>query len=439
MRKQIIPVILLFLSLTEIVSLFFFALQDTENRQDMILINEAVQSIQNSWNTLEMYEDKTGLDYVVLNQKGTVVFRTKSGLNESIHSAVLHGDTILDLYTGDLVIGKILLNNRSLLIFQSQKRSLICILSLLIFLQDGLCIGYTFYLNRTIIHPFQKLKGFAERIADGNLDIPLAMDRQNLFGAFTESFDLMRSELKKAQKAEAKANADKKELVAKLSHDIKTPVASIKAASEVGAALTAEERTRENYLRIIQKADQINTLIHNLFSATLEELKQLSVTPEDLESKELNRLLENADYLHRSRIPVIPDCLFYADRLRLQQVLDNLFSNSYKYADTEILLSVSKDKQHLFIQMEDYGGGVPVEELPLLKEKFKRGSHTEHTEGAGLGLYISDHFMKEMQGELILQNGIHGLRVTVVLSLSGFSTADISKTKHDSYLLKNHT
>ena len=154
MRKQIIPVILLFLSLTEIVSLFFFALQDTENRQDMILINEAVQSIQNSWNTLEMYEDKTGLDYVVLNQKGTVVFRTKSGLNESIHSAVLHGDTILDLYTGDLVIGKILLNNRSLLIFQSQKRSLICILSLLIFLQDGLCIGYTFYLNRTIIHPF---------------------------------------------------------------------------------------------------------------------------------------------------------------------------------------------------------------------------------------------------------------------------------------------
>ena len=73
MRKQIIPVILLFLSLTEIVSLFFFALQDTENRQDMILINEAVQSIQNSWNTLEMYEDKTGLDYVVLNQKGTVV------------------------------------------------------------------------------------------------------------------------------------------------------------------------------------------------------------------------------------------------------------------------------------------------------------------------------------------------------------------------------
>lgn len=97
----------------------------------------------------------------------------------------------------------------------------------------------------------------------GNLDLPLEMDRQNLFGAFTESFDLMRSELKKARLAEAKANAEKKELVAKLSHDIKTPVASIKAAAEVGLALSETERMKENYTQIIRKADQINGLITN--------------------------------------------------------------------------------------------------------------------------------------------------------------------------------
>ena len=106
-----------------------------------------------------------------------------------------------------------------------------------LFLQCGICAGYFFYIHHVVIRPFWKLKKFAERVADGNLDIPLEMDRKNLFGAFTESFDIMRSELKKARIAEARANAGKKELVAKLSHDIKTPVASIKAASEVGSEI----------------------------------------------------------------------------------------------------------------------------------------------------------------------------------------------------------
>ena len=57
-------------------------------------------------------------------------------------------------------------------------------------------------------------------------------------------------------------------------------------------------------------------------------------------------------------------------------------------------------------------------ELPLLKEKFKRGSNTEDIEGAGLGLYISDFCMKKMGGRLDLENGRTGLRVTVRIAFS---------------------
>ena len=130
-------------------------------------------------------------------------------------------------------------------------------------------------------------------------------------------------------------------------------------------------------------------------------------------------MLENADYLHCATIPDIPECLVYADGLRLQQVFDNIFANSYKYAKTEITVTSQKADNSIVIDIEDYGGGVPVEELPVLKEKFKRGSNTEHTEGAGLGLYISDYFIKEMQGALNIKNGEHGLKVTVTLALSG--------------------
>ena len=207
-------------------------------------------------------------------------------------------------------------------------------------------------------------------------------------------------------------------MVAELSHDIKTPVASIKAAGEVGAALAADEKTRENYLRIVEKADQITALTNNLLTATLEELVQLSVSPADVESGAVFGLLTSADYLHRTEVPKIPECLIYADLLRLQQVFDNIFVNAYKYADTQIKTSAEIVHKHLHIVIEDCGGGVAEEELQTLKQKFKRGSNAGEHSGAGLGLYIADYIMQEMGGSLKLANGAQGLKVIVEIALS---------------------
>ncbi len=368
---------------------------------------------------MDQHKNTTALDYIVLDESGNLLYKTKSGLSESVNAAITHRDTILDITINDTTVGKVIIYNDGMHTLQSQKQTAIIVLSVAIVVSGGICIGYAVYMYYTMIRPFRKLKGFAERIAGGNLDIPLEMDRRNLFGAFTESFDIMRSELKKARLAEAQAQQSKKELVAKLSHDIKTPVASIKAVSEIGLAVTNNEKDEANYTHIIVKADQINTLVTNLFSATLEELQQLTVTPTSIDSKQVKVILENADYLHRATIPDIPECLVYADGLRLQQVFDNIFANSYKYAETEITVTAQKADNYIAIIIEDYGGGVLTEELPALKEKFKRGSNAENSDGAGLGLYISDYFMKEMQGELNIENSEHGLKVTVTLALSG--------------------
>lgn len=399
--------------------LFAFAFRQSDDELNTVLVNDVVQSVQQDWEDMAHHENHTGLDYVVLNRSGAVLFRTGSGLSESLNVAVRHRDTILDIQVDNEPVGKILIYNDASRTFREQRQAVILFTGAVMLIQCGICVGYLLTLNYRVIRPFRRLKDFAERVAGGNLDIPLEMDRQNLFGAFTESFDLMRAELKKARRAEAEANAGKKELVAKLSHDIKTPVASIKAASEVGAAIADQVKIRDNYLLIIQKADQINTLINNLFNATLEELQQLPVNPEDIRSQELVSVLENADYLHRAVIPAIPDCVLYADKLRLQQVFDNLFANSYKYADTEIEITMGEDDRYLTVTMEDFGGGVEDDELPLLKEKFRRGSNAENVEGAGLGLYISDYFLKEMRGELRVRNGEKGLRVSVRIVLSG--------------------
>ena len=400
----------------EVTVFILYILPKTENEQDTVAVNEVVQTVQDNWKHLDSLTNPTALDYVVIDLEGTVLYKTKSGLSENLNMAIRHKDTILDVRANGAA-GKLIIYNNDKMIYQSEQQTDIFAFIAVIFLQFVICAGFFFYMRRAIIQPFHKLKQFAKRVASGNLDIPLEMDRQNVFGAFTESFDIMRCELKKAKIAEAKANESKKELVAKLSHDIKTPIASIKAASEVGAALSSDKKNRENYGQIIQKADQINTLVTNLFSATLEELQELPVTPSILKSGELQTLLENADYLHRAVIPSVPDCLLFADRLRLQQVFDNVFANSYKYANTPIDVTILTKERCLTVIIEDYGGGINEAELPFIKEKFRRGSNTKSIEGAGLGLYIADYCMREMKGRLDVENGSAGLRVTIAIAL----------------------
>lgn len=421
MKKQVvlIGVLLVLICISEITVLTVFAVKTPDFSQDAVAVNEAVQSVSRDFDNLGEHKNTAALDYVVLDSEGNVLYRTASGLSESMNAAIAHRDTVLDITRDGLTVGRIIIYNDGAGALQAQKRTAIIALTVAAAVQCGICAGYGVYMYLTVVRPFFRLKGFAERVAGGNLDVPLKMDRGNIFGAFTESFDVMRTELKRARAAEAQAQRSKKELVAKLSHDIKTPVASIKAVSEVGLAVAENKKDKENYAQIIDKADRINALVTNLFTATLEELQQLTVTTADTASTRIKAMLENADYLRRAAVPELPECLAVADGLRLQQVFDNIFANSYKYADTEIYVAADICGGYLNISIEDCGGGVAQEEVSVLKEKFRRGSNAVSAEGAGLGLYISDFFMKEMGGALEIENGARGLKVTVTLSLSG--------------------
>lgn len=404
--------------IVEIVALIVFSTYTPSYDQDAVAINEIVQTVTTDFFNLDKHKSNTVISYVVINNNEEVLYKSNDNISKTINEAVRHRDTILNIEVDGNIVGKIIIYNDSIDIFNTQKKIVIIVLAIAITMQCAIFFAFVTYLYLSIVRPFKKLEGFAERVSSGNLDIPLEMDKRNLFGAFTESFDIMRSELKKARLAEAQAQQSKKELVAKLSHDIKTPVASIIAVSEVGIAVTETETDQKRYEQIVSKANQINALVTNLFTATLEELQQLTVTPTNLESKELKTMLENSDYLNRSTIQKIPDCLVYADKLRLQQVFDNIYANSYKYAKTDIEVNGTIKDNYLFITLEDSGGGVANDELPYIKEKYKRGSNSSKTEGAGLGLFISDYFLKEMHGNLKVENGEKGLKVTVIISLS---------------------
>ena len=300
---------------------------------------------------------------------------------------------------------------------QNRDRALQVFLYLFVLAFIALGVWFYLYCDRRILSPFRKLQGFAGRVAAGDLEASLEMDRHNLFGAFTESFDLMREELHEARENERRANQSKKELVASLSHDIKTPVASIKAVTELMLVKAEDEKEIERLRTIAAKAEQINALITNMFHATLEELQALPVSPAEVQNIQLPDLIREADYKGRIRPFSIPNCIVSADLLRLQQVFDNLISNAYKYADTEMELTAAFEGQYLVISLKDFGSGVPEEELPLLMHKFYRGKQAEQSSGYGLGLFISAYFMEQMTGNLSYENQPDGFVARISLPL----------------------
>jgi len=262
------------------------------------------------------------------------------------------------------------------------------------------------------------MQQFARDVATGNLDLPLEMDRHGRFGAFTESFDLMREELKMARENERNADRSKKELVASLSHDIKTPVASIKATTELLLLSAENDKERKQLEQIEAKAEQINTLITDMFHATLEELQALNVTVSEVHSTVISELIQSADYKDMVKPFTVPDCILLADVVRLQQIFDNLIGNSYKYANTLIETEAFFDGQHLVISLEDTGPGVPDDELPLITGKYYRGKNASDQSGYGFGLYISKYLLTQMSGDLRCESCSNGFSASVVLKLA---------------------
>ncbi len=404
----------LLVSMIEIICLVILFDKGSALNTDSVTVNEILWEVKNDWNSLNVHENNTNQQYSVIDNQGNVLYQSEAGISTSINEAIKRQDTILDIEIDDEIQGKLIVSNQLNQQYSRQLQNVALVVLIMIIIQSIMAIIYFIYLQRTIILPFIQMREFAQRVAYGNLDIPLTMDRKNAFGAFSEAFDIMRTEIKQARIAEAKANESKKELIAKLSHDIKTPLASIKAVAEVGAALT-DDKNNTNYQQIIQKSDQIDTLVSDLFTASLEELQQLSVSVTKVSSTEIGPLLENADYQHVSQITEIPSCSINADVLRLQQVFDNIFVNSYKYAGTKIDVTATLSDKYLIIAIEDYGLGVNEKELAHLKDKYVRGSGTDKIEGAGLGLYIADYLMKMMKGALVIENGKNGFLVKVYL------------------------
>ncbi len=407
--------------------------------QERVIINDILKNsqayLENGSDEILKKSLENHVELVLYDLQGKVIYdsrnNTKPGSNEDINKILAYENKYSQVYVVSYVKSKMqqtaiaLIKNTSQL-YESEKQEdrfhhaislffTICSLFLTI-------IFLMIYFN--ILRPFHKLEYLALQVAKGNLDYSLVYPRHNFFGAFTWSFDMLRNELKSSKLRAEEAERTKKELVAVLSHDIRTPIASMKAYSECLLGLEDKNSARsERYVNVIlQKADELTKLTQDLFLHAISDLEQLEVNPTICNGRELiNKIMEPLILSDRNRIIItstIPDVYVIADRKRLAQVYENILQNSFKYAKgSEIRIETAVEDGTLLCKIIDFGKGVLPEDIPFLFDKFYRGKNAKESneEGSGLGLYICKYILEKLEGNIKAYNRVEdGLNQFIV-------------------------
>lgn len=418
------------------------------DNEDALILNDIVKDAEEKIDSPYSFGEKDyGVDFVVLDNLGNEIYKTQGAEKEiakisgggrfTVEEAGRRRMLYKYIVKDEAIAGSVVLMDSAENDYIKVKTRLILALSVMAVIFIIGAVIYGIYIDRNIIKPFNRMQSFAGKVAEGKLDEPLLMDKNNMFGVFTESFDIMREELAESKKREAMLQRKEKELIASLSHDIKTPITGIKLTTELLTAklnqrieeteesLSAEEKRADSDImekldNIYKKADQIDSLVSDLFSTTLEDLGEFKVNVSDEESTVLSEIIKKNDskgLVDESRPPKL---LINIDTRRMSQVIGNIISNSYKYAGTKIDVEYSIKEKYLEMMIRDYGPGISRDELELITNKFYRGrnAETENVDGSGLGLYIAKSLMHKMNGELICESDDKGFIVSLMIPIS---------------------
>jgi signal transduction histidine kinase len=304
--------------------------------------------------------------------------------------------------------------------------SLLCAL----ILTNGLL---TYLVSRSIIRPLSRLRSAAEQIREGNLEQHINLGRKDEIGQLGASFEEMRVRLKQSIGMQLQLENNRKELLANISHDLKTPITAIQGCVDcLRDGIADSDEKRDKYIGMIgKKAEDMNRLIEELFLYSTLDMKKL---PFHLETIDVNRYLEQTVEelrldprlggitlaYHRNSIAEAPVWI-HADRQKLHRAILNVIDNSLKHmeqAEKKLDIELTEREKSVAITISDNGSGIPAESLPLIFERFYRvdNSRNTRTGGSGLGLAIVKQIVEEHGGTVSAESVLGaGTKIVILL------------------------
>jgi signal transduction histidine kinase len=287
----------------------------------------------------------------------------------------------------------------------------------------------TYGISTLILNPLASLKKAAAEISSGNLSFEIVEQGDREVRELCRDFELMRIQLKDSINMKMKYDDNRKMLVSSISHDLKTPITSIKGYVEGildGVANTEEKR--ERYLKTIySKAEQVDHMIDDLLLYSKLDLNQLPfnfektdiieyikhcIAETELEFSKWNIEISFNNELQKSRLVLL-------DRERMRRVIINIIDNSQKYMDKgKLIITLRETNTSIIAEFRDNGRGVHIGDINKIFDRFYRvdSSRTE-AKGSGLGLAIAKGIVEGHKGKIwAVSHGDEGISIIISLT-----------------------
>ena len=303
------------------------------------------------------------------------------------------------------------------------------IMSLVIIALMVVCL--IIWADKCFFAPMRKLRKAMKTITEGNLACEVKEDYEEELGGLCRDFENMRIHLKEAIDDKMRYDRDTKELISNISHDLKTPLTTIKGYVEGildGVADSPDKMDR--YLKTVyNKANDMERLIGELTLYSKIDTNEIPYNFIKINVKayfddcaeEIRTELESRNFVLTYLNYVPDDVCLIADPEQLYRVINNIISNSIKYnnkARGVINIRVREEKEYIHLEIEDNGQGVSPEEAGRIFERFYRtdASRNSRTGGSGIGLSIVKKIVEAHGGTIwAVSNKIVGLTMHILL------------------------
>ncbi|MFL0252600.1 ATP-binding protein [Clostridium neuense] len=273
----------------------------------------------------------------------------------------------------------------------------------------------TFFVSRSILIPLKSLKKGTENIKNGDLDFEVKSNSKDEIGDLCEAFNDMRKKLKESIELQNQYENNRKELISNISHDLKTPITSIKGYVEGirdGVADTPEKM--EKYINTIYtKSQSMDYLIDELLTYSKLDMNKMHFDFQRIDIKSyMEDLMEEIRFdVEKKKINfsytnnIKEKAYVKVDVQNINRVIMNIISNSIKYMDKKegsIAVSMSLKEGEVIIAIKDNGKGISKEALNYIFDRFYREDYSRNslTGGSGLGLAICKKIIEEHGGRI---------------------------------------
>lgn len=258
----------------------------------------------------------------------------------------------------------------------------------------------SFYLSNRISKPIRSITHSAKELSKGNYGVKFQGGHYSEIVALADTLTHTSKELEKTYLLQ-------KDLIANVSHDLRTPLTMVKSYAEMVRDLSGDNpRKRKEHVQIIiDEADRLNLLVDDML--TLSKMQSgvvsLEITKFDL-VEAVNGLIQSYSLLvekegYRFVFNAPKAILINADRAKLLQVFSNLLNNAVKYCgdDKKVIITLSESTDYIRCQILDHGMGIPNDELNNIWDRYYKAStnHVRSTTGSGLGLSIVKEILNQ--------------------------------------------